>query len=51
MSFIQYNKSNFVIATQAAQTQFTITFNFSLFFQVIFKELIIQAKHTIAVQC
>jgi hypothetical protein len=51
MSFIQYNNSNLAIAIQAAQTQLIITFKFSLLFQVIFSEFIIQARQTIAVQC
>jgi hypothetical protein len=51
MSFIQYKSNSFVIATHAAQTQFTTTFTSSFFLPVIFSELIIQARVTIAVQC
>jgi len=49
--FIQYKRSNLVIATQAAQTQFTTTFISSFFLPVILREFITQANTTIAVQC
>ena len=51
ISFTQYKSKSFTIATQAAQTQLTTILISSFFFQVIFKELINQARQTIAVQC
>jgi hypothetical protein len=49
--FIQYKYNNLIIAVQAAQRPLTIIFNFSFFLFVTFKEFIIQAKTTTAVQC
>gem|GEM_PF-625019 len=51
ISSIQYNFNNFIIAVPAAQSPFTTIFKFSFFLSTIFKELINQAKQTIAVQC
>jgi hypothetical protein len=47
----QYNFKSFIIAVPAAQSQFTTIFASFLSFETIFKEFIIQAKTTIAVQC
>jgi len=51
MSQTQYNLKSFIIAVQAAQSQFTTIFISSLFFQTTFRELINQASATIAVPC